>query len=300
MIATKNAMSRPRFLVNLFAVIVAVTLVGAGAAGAGIPAGSTLVLHLPFDDGTGSAIAADLTGNGHHGTLVNMDPDTDWVPGQAGFALDFDGTDDYVSVPDDAALDFGTGDFSVTVWYYKRSATTQWDNNYGVSKWYTGASPGHNEWCLLVGSGGQTGDDPGLTVETAEDGFYGVDDPQEESLNVWHHLIGVRRDESLSLYVDGILVARNSSLPADSAINNAGRHLLVAVNSPSGPHVFYTDGLFDDVQIYDFALSDGDVAVGQVAGGDIAFLYANPGLSLSVFGDGFESGDASRWSDTVP
>jgi hypothetical protein len=95
------------------------------------------------------------------------------------------------------------------------------------------------------------------------------------------------------------LVDRDSSLPAGSAINNSGRHLRVAVNQPNAP-LFYTDGLFDDVQIYDFALSDGDVAVGEVAGGDIEFLYANPGLSLSVFGDGFESGDASRWSDTVP
>jgi len=300
MVAATAPVSRSNFLLNLFAVMMAVTLVGAGAAGAGIPAGSTLVLHLPFDDGTGSAIAEDATGNGHDGTLVNMDPDTDWVSGHAGLALDFDGTDDYVNVPDDEALDFGTGDFSVTVWFFKRSATAAWDNNYAFGKWYTGASPGHNEWCLLVGTGGQTGDNPTFVVETTEDARYGVSDPQEASLNVWHHLIGVRKAETLSLYVDGILVDRDSSLPADSAINNVGRHFLVAVNSPSAPHVFYTDGLFDDVQIYDFALSDGDVAVGEVAGGDVGFLYANPGLSLSVFGDGFESGDASRWSSTVP
>lgn len=298
MVATTAPVSRSNFLLNLFAVMMAVTLVGAGAAGAGIPAGSTLVLHLPFDDGTGSAIAEDATGNGHDGTLVNMDPDTDWVSGQAGLALDFDGTNDYVSVPDDAALDFGTGDFSVMVWFYKRSATSGFDNNYGVSKWSTGASPGNNEWTLGVGSGGATGDNPVFVVETGND-RYGVGDPQDASLNVWHQIIGVRKAETLSLYVDGSLAARDSPLPAGSAINNVGRHLRVAVNQPNAP-LFYTNGLFDDVQVYDFALSDGDVAVGEVAGGDIAFLYANPGLSLLVFGDGFESGDASRWSSTVP
>jgi hypothetical protein len=32
-----------------------------------------------FEDGTGSSTATDITGNGHNGTLINMDPATDWV-----------------------------------------------------------------------------------------------------------------------------------------------------------------------------------------------------------------------------
>lgn len=258
----------------------------------------TLVLHLPFDDGTGLGTATDTSGNGHDGTLVNMDPNTDWVSGKDGLALDFDGSNDYVSVPDDAALDFGTGDFSVVVWVYKRSATVNYDNNYGVSKWSTGAHNGTNEWCLLVGSGGYSGDNPNFVVETG-DRRYGVTDSQNLSLNVWHQIVGVRKAETLSLYVDGILVDTDSSLPPFSAINNVGRHLRVAVNQPNAP-LFYTDGLFDDVQIYDAALSDGDVTVGQVAGGDIGFLYANPGVTLTVFTDGFESGESSAWPMKVP
>ena len=112
-----------------FSLVVCMALVVSGAT-AGVP---TLVLHLPFEDGMGSATAADVTGNGHDGTLVNMDVNMDWVSGRAGLALDFDGSNDYVSVPDDAALDFGTGDFSVVIWVYKRSATVGFDNNYGVS-----------------------------------------------------------------------------------------------------------------------------------------------------------------------
>ena len=64
--------------------------------------------------------------------------------------------------------------------------------------------------------------------------------------------------------------------------------------------IFYTDALFDDVQIYNFALTAGDVAVGEVAGGDIAFLYANPGMTVEIFSDDFESGDTSAWSNKVP
>ncbi len=258
---------------------------------------STLVLHLPFDDGSGFDIAADTSGNGLDGTLVNMDTTTDWVSGMAGLALDFDGSNDYVSVPDDAALDFGTGDFSVLVWVYKHSTTTNFDNTYAVSKWVSGANPGSNEWGLLVGSG-QGGDNAVFVVETGDD-RYGMASLQELTLNEWHQIVGVRQAETLSLYVDGTLAGRDSSLPPLSAINNVGRHLRVAVNQP-GHVIFYTDGLFDDVQIYNFALDDGGVDVGQAAGGDIEFLYANPGVTLQIFKDGFEFGDTFAWTMTIP
>ena len=52
MIATTAPASRPNFPLNLFAVMMTVTIVGAGTAGA-----ADLVLHLPMDDGTGSAVA---------------------------------------------------------------------------------------------------------------------------------------------------------------------------------------------------------------------------------------------------
>lgn len=49
----------------------------------------------------------DWSGYGRHGTLTNMDAGTDWVPasvrGVSGYALDFDGTDDYVQTPNHLA-----------------------------------------------------------------------------------------------------------------------------------------------------------------------------------------------------
>ena len=38
----------------------------------------------------------DVSGNGNHGTLTNMDPASDWVGTSKGLALDFDGSNDYV------------------------------------------------------------------------------------------------------------------------------------------------------------------------------------------------------------
>jgi len=60
----------------------------------------------------------DLSPYGNHGTLTNMDPATDWVVGQKGYALDFDGSNDYVAIADPAngSLDVGTGDFTLSIW----------------------------------------------------------------------------------------------------------------------------------------------------------------------------------------
>ncbi|MBI3413200.1 MAG: LamG domain-containing protein [Candidatus Aenigmarchaeota archaeon] len=50
-----------------------------------------------FDEGAGLT-AADSSGFGNTGTLTNMDTN-DWVPGRSGNALDFDGVNDMVSIP---------------------------------------------------------------------------------------------------------------------------------------------------------------------------------------------------------
>ena len=83
------------------------------------PVGSScddsLVGFWKFDEGSGNT-AFDSSGNGNDGTLINMDPATDWVGGKYDTALEFDGVDDYVNIADNNSLDFGTGPFSVILW----------------------------------------------------------------------------------------------------------------------------------------------------------------------------------------
>lgn len=60
----------------------------------------------------------DRSGYGNHGTLTNMDAGTDWVGSRYGWALDFDGTNDYVGfLPLAPALGF-----SFSAWF--RAAST--------------------------------------------------------------------------------------------------------------------------------------------------------------------------------
>ena len=253
------------------------------------------VMHLKFDDGTGFDTVLDSSGSENDGVLVNMDSSTDWVSGVTNnmddYSLDFDGDNDYVVVPDDDSLDFGADDFTVAYWFIKHT-TSLYSN--GVSKWHTGASPGNNEWLLNPASGYPEVHKASFVIETSATGGYGVNDPNTFSLNEWHHLAGVRKDNTMSLYVDGVLVAFRDDLTPNATINNVGAELRVGINQPLGP-LFPTDGQFDDIHIYRFAASDGDAVVGDTATEQIGFLYNNPGVPLAVcdpeniiFRNGFE------------
>ena len=59
----------------------------------------------------------DRSGRGNHGTLTNMDAATDWVVSPGGWALDFDGSNDYVSLPSISVAN----EVTISTWFYARS-----------------------------------------------------------------------------------------------------------------------------------------------------------------------------------
>lgn len=67
------------------------------------------VLTFSFDDGT----ATDLSGNGHHGTIIGAQPQS----GKIGLALNFNGNSDYVQVPDHPQL-FVSNHLTIEAWLF--------------------------------------------------------------------------------------------------------------------------------------------------------------------------------------
>ena len=70
--------------------------------------------YWPLAEGGGS-IAHDLAGYGNHGSLINMEPGTDWPVGKIGQHLEFGGTNEYVSVPYSPVLQ-PTYSLTVSTW----------------------------------------------------------------------------------------------------------------------------------------------------------------------------------------
>lgn len=103
-------------------------------------------LWVPRLGPTGATLY-DLTGNGNDGTLTNMDPATDWVAGENGWALDFDGSDDYVDLGTCNEYDFGTRPFTLMVTHYQFNVGT------GHDRCMWGHGVYNNGWVLYTYDG---------------------------------------------------------------------------------------------------------------------------------------------------
>ena len=91
-------------------VLVAVFVMVGLASPAIAQAVSDAVLIMHFDEGSGT-IAKDESGHGNDGTIHGAT----WTTGISGKALNFDGVDDYVRIPDSASMDV-TEEVTVEVW----------------------------------------------------------------------------------------------------------------------------------------------------------------------------------------
>jgi len=72
------------------------------------------ILCLKFDEGSGPT-TKDSSPYRNDGTLINMES-SDWVSGMSGTALQFDGTNEYVSLP----LPTFTEPYTISLWFYPR------------------------------------------------------------------------------------------------------------------------------------------------------------------------------------
>ncbi|KKU03784.1 MAG: LamG domain protein jellyroll fold domain protein [Candidatus Giovannonibacteria bacterium GW2011_GWA2_45_21] len=205
------------------------------------PSGTGLVGYWSMDEGSGS-YATDSSGNKNTGILTNGPT---WVDGKRGKALNFDGSNDYVSIgnPQSGVLDFGTNSFSYGSWIYNTKLTSS--DGIPVGKYNGGYGPGYdielrtNKMTVLVYDG------------TA---YKGVSLTTSPPLNKWVHFFAVvdRATNYLKGYKDGVFIGQTdiSTLGSVSSSNS----LRLNGYGPS-----YWGGLIDDVRIYNRALTPSEV-----------------------------------------
>jgi hypothetical protein len=218
-----------RKLVYLFSFVLVLSIAGNVRA--------DLVGYWKFDEGSGT-IAYDSSGNGLDGTL-NGDPQ--WVVGQLGGALDFDG-DDSVEIPHNALLSI-TDEITISAWTYMR-----------------GDASGE---LVIVSKGGWAANDlpyeltetPGGVIywQFYDDGGRDTCAPQSPPVEEWHHLTGTYDGNIFKCYIDGVLAdewAYAGTMPENTASVTIGQR------SRGG---YYFNGMIDEVAIYDHALSEDEI-----------------------------------------
>ncbi len=201
--------------------------------------------HL--DDSTGSTIAVNSSGNGSvlDGTLVDLDPDNDWVAGKFGGAIDLSGTAGYIDVASNQFLDIAAN-LTVECWVKR-------DDSAWVSAWEDivsreGSTSGYllryymYQPACTVGIQTSTGRQS-LRVDRYTPGWTGaiLDD------QLWHHLAMTYIGDILKLYVDGDLVGSTTAPEANCPIYPSGKPVRMGNNAWVGGRPF--PGQIDEVRV---------------------------------------------------
>jgi len=178
-----------------------------------------LVLHLDasaLESYPGSGTSwSDLSGNNNNGTLTNGPT---FSSGNQGY-INFDGTNDYVTIPDSSNWDFGTGEFSIEMWIYLDGAQPQNYSGYiGTfqSKWPASG------WVIM--------NSPGTTMRNySNDGTYETTISTNTDLNQWKHVVLTRVGNTGYMYINNSSVGTQSW--TNAAFNNTGNPLLIGAGS---------------------------------------------------------------------
>lgn len=196
-----------------------------------------LVLHLPFDDRSGSK-AYDRSMKGNNGTLYGPS----WVAGRRDSALSFDGADDYVRVEDAPSLRL-TDALTLMAWIKILSY-----KSYGmvVTKAAAGNLNGYqlgtydttDKLRVVIGTS---------TVAVELVGLVGI------PLSVWTHVSFTYDRVNLKCYVNGVL---DNSTPGTGAIGvNIANYVAVGRRMDG----YFANMDINEVRIYSRALTAAEI-----------------------------------------
>ncbi|MCK4998662.1 MAG: SUMF1/EgtB/PvdO family nonheme iron enzyme [Anaerohalosphaera sp.] len=199
-----------------------------------------LVAYYPFD-----ADADDASGNGYDGTEQGG---VSYVSGVSGQAASFDGSSDYVSIPDSADWTFAS-DFTICLWV-KFDAFN--------SNWWESAFVGHDE------GGGQTNKwilsyDPAskstlFHINTSNSNSSVIQGSSwTAQVGAWYFIAVTRNGNLYTFYRDGVV---DGSQIDTVPIPDAAAPL--TIGWAEGGSKF--DGVIDNVRIYDRALLAGEIS----------------------------------------
>lgn len=197
-----------------------------------------------FDEGTGS-VAGDSSGNGNDGTIYGAS----WVTGKYGQALSFDGTSNYVSIPYNSVLNFGTGSFSVSAWI--KTTDTSSGEHIILRKDLESQSPRRFYSIAYLGSTVAFGvyDSSVTPVSANVVSSISVNDGN------WHYVVGVKDGLNYYIYIDSLQQGSYTETTPHNGDNTGNIKLGRYTETQGG----YFKGSIDEARIYNRALSAAEV-----------------------------------------
>lgn len=217
------------------------------------------------------------------------------------YSMLFDGVNEYLTVPDNASLDFEYNTpFSISSWVYRTSSTnifiiSKQDNNVTTYRGYdiTFTSLGYIQLEIFSDYGGG-GSGQWLAVRTNTSAM---------TTGQWYHIVAVYNGDSLAnnckIYINGIstsVTVIQDTLGSNTILNNNELNISRRANGTN-----YYNGYQDEISIWNKALTAGEVTElynsGKPKNLNTHSAVANL-VSWWRMGDGNASWNGSAW--TVP
>jgi len=195
-----------------------------------------------LDEGSG-AVTKDSSGNDNDGKLIGSPA---WVQGKFGKALEFNGTDNYVSIANSPIFNFVNVDFSASFWMNAKS----WDNPISDARtmidFETG---GWNGWLVRYSEG--TG-----TITLGGGGNERTALTIVPSLDQWHHVTVTYSEGGSEIkgYLDGKL---DKTTSINLNLTNSTTAHGIGTNPENVGQAF--DGIIDEVAVFNVVLEEGDI-----------------------------------------
>ena len=190
-----------------------------------------LVAWYPFDGN-----ASDMSGNGNHGNVNGATLGTDRY-GQANRAYSFDGVDDNLVIGEINSFEAQSHTFST--W----ANATQWsgdiiskDGEASQRQWLIGSAPANGEIIAHFWSDTQ---------------MYQARSRYLLSTNQWSNIVQVWNNNSLKLYIDGVLHGETQTV---GSLAFGDQPIRIGGGALEGNPLWF-NGSIDDIRIYDRALS---------------------------------------------
>ena len=256
---------------------------------------ASCVGHWKMNDNADNTDVLDSSGNNHNGTFndpTNPNTSAHHIVGKIDGALIFDGTNDYVAVPDDASLDI-TGPLTLASWTKYTSTSA----GYIINKGKTGTAYGY--WAGNNAGKIRFGNNAGFktTTSTFNDGN-------------WHFVVCVYEGGgafgALKIYVDNVEQATTTT-GTFNGFAATNEPLLLGARMNDGVVSGFLNGSIDNAMLFDKALTadergilynqgNGTETIPAGGGYGSAFYVAN-GWNFDVAED-FEVKVDFHYSDT--
>jgi hypothetical protein len=185
------------------------------------------------------ATAADSSGNGNDGTLVG---NPQWRPqgGKIGGAIELSGKGDYVKIDNESAFDI-TNQITIAAWVNITSIPQEWTGivTKGDTAWRMSTDFANSIFHFGLGTNNNDYMSGKTTVSSGQ----------------WHHVASVYDGQKMSIYVDGKL---DASQPRSGPIATNNFPVCIGENIENNKRFF--NGLIDDVRVYNYAISENEIA----------------------------------------